>query len=42
MKLKKCKCGYTLEEECEKCGKTEEAHYKFVKIKNVEKFKRRK
>lgn len=35
MKLKKCSCGYTLKEKCEKCGKTKEAHYKFLKVKDV-------
>ena len=37
MKLKKCrKCGeYTLKEKC-KCGeKSGDAHYKFVKIRDV-------
>jgi rRNA maturation protein Nop10 len=24
--LKKCKCGYTLEEKCAKCGATNAAH----------------
>ncbi len=38
MKLKKCKAckTYTLKEICPKCKqKTSDAHYKFVKIKNV-------
>ena len=39
MKLKKCvSCGnYTLKEFCQKCTKkTYDAHYKFIKIKNME------
>ena len=39
MKLKKCKCGYTLEEKCKKCGESKDAHYKFVKIKDVKRIK---
>lgn len=37
MLLRKCtEHGYTLEKKCESCGKdTAEAHYKFVKIKDV-------
>jgi len=37
MKLRKClEHGYTLEEACKKCGKkTEEGHYRFVKIRGV-------
>ena len=38
MKLKKCKeCGtYTLKEKCPKCNKkTKDAHYKFVKVRDV-------
>jgi len=37
MKLKKCECGYTLKEKCEKCGKeTKEGHYKFIKIRSFD------
>ncbi|MEK6817501.1 MAG: nucleolar RNA-binding Nop10p family protein [Nanoarchaeota archaeon] len=38
MKLKKCKsCEvYTLKENCSKCNsKTSDAHYKFVKVKDI-------
>ena len=37
MMLRKClEHGYTLEEKCAECGKeTREAHYKFVKIRDV-------
>jgi|WetSurMetagenome_2_1015567.scaffolds.fasta_scaffold1349384_2 rRNA maturation protein Nop10 len=41
MMLRKCEeHGYTMKEKCFKCDKeTKEAHYKFVKIKDVkEKF----
>jgi hypothetical protein len=44
MKLKKCpEHGYTLETKCKKCGQeTKDAHYKFVKLKDVkEVFKER-
>ncbi len=39
MKLKKCpEHGYTLKLVCKVCGKkTIDAHYKFVKIKSLEK-----
>ena len=40
MKLKKCKtCGaYTLREVCKKCGeKTNDAHYKFLHLKDAPK-----
>ena len=39
MKLKKClEHGYTLNEKCDKCEKeTKDAHYKFVKIRDVKK-----
>jgi rRNA maturation protein Nop10 len=39
-KLKKCRyCGfYTLKENCVNCGRrTEDSHYKYLKIKNSEK-----
>lgn len=41
MLLKKCEeHGYTLREKCEDCGReTKEAHYKFVKIRDVKDFK---
>lgn len=37
MKLKKClEHGYTLDEKCESCGlETKDAHYRFVRIKDV-------
>jgi len=37
MKLRKCEeHGYTLQEKCSKCGgKTKDAHYKFVKVRDV-------
>lgn len=37
MKLKKCEeHGYTLLEKCGLCGeKTKDAHYKFVKVRDV-------
>lgn len=37
MRLRKCfEHGYTLEEKCKKCGlATKDAHYKFVKIRDV-------
>ena len=38
MKLKKCKkCNeYTLKEVCDKCkSKSDDAHYKFIKIRDV-------
>jgi len=37
MKLRKCEeHGYTLEGSCKKCGKkTGDAHYKFVKVRDV-------
>jgi len=37
MKLKKCmEHGYTLLEKCGECGeKTMDAHYKFVKVRDV-------
>ena len=43
MKLKKCKqCNfYTLKENCLKCKeKSSEAHYKFIKIRDVPKPKK--
>jgi hypothetical protein len=36
MKLRKCDCGYTLKERCDKCGVTKDGHYKFIRIKDVE------
>ena len=41
MKLRKClEHGYTLEEKCKKCGaETKEAHYKFVKLRDVKESK---
>ena len=44
MILKKCfNCGnYTLEENCGKCGgATGDAHYKFVRIRDVKDIKKR-
>lgn len=43
MKLKKCSgCGrYCLGEKCSGCGeKTKDAHYKFVKVRDVGELKR--
>jgi len=39
MKLKKCKThGYTLKETCPNCkNKTQEAHYKFIKVRDAPK-----
>ena len=37
MRLKKCdKCGYSLKDECVKCGeKARDAHYKVLRLRDV-------